>query len=405
LNKDDPPNRTYAPPTPSTSTQGASAAAGTPELAVEVRLRNPGPVEVGGYANFDVLVSNRGTAIARNVKLLDQFDEGLSHIQSPPGERAVKYNGIGQLPPGESRSVALTFGVKSAGELCHEVSVTADGAATAVGRGCVTAVAPKPAGQPVIEVTKQGPPRHYVGELAKFRVVIKNTGEVPVTNLVVVDRYDNAIEPRDVSAGAEQLADGSLQWRVARLEAGERRAFDVQAACVAPSKSACSMATVTADGGIRISEERCVEILPAGAPAVTSPGGTAPAPALPAVPLRVTLQSTANPARVGVPATLYVFVENVSQIGQRNVSLRVQLPPEAAPIAGQIRPAGELVGAFEVRFANVGDIAPGERKQFEIAYSPMTARVVTFSAQVEAYGLAQPINIESTPIEIEAAAQ
>lgn len=400
LSDSDSPKRTYAAPPPRDS-----APSGKPELAVEVRLRNSGSVEVGGYANFDVLVTNRGKSVARNVKVLDQFDEGLTHIQAQPGKRAVEYNAIGQLPPGETRSVALTFGVQVAGQLCHEVSVSADDAATVVERGCVTAVAAKPAGQPVIEVTKQGPPRHYVGEMAKFRVVVKNTGEVPVTNLVIVDRYDQALDPRFISEGAEQLADGTLQWKVARLEAGERRAFDVQAACVAASKSACSMVIVTADGGIRISEERCVEILPAGAPVTGAPGGVSPPPALPAEPLRVTLQSTANPARVAVPAALYVFVENVSRIAQQQVTLRVQMAPQAAPIPDQIKPAGEMVGAFEVRFNNLGDIAPGERRQFEIPYLPTAERVVTFSALVEAYGLARPISVESTPIQIEAAAQ
>lgn len=402
LSNDDGPKRTYAPPPTSKSSE--SAPVGKPELAVEVRLRNPGSVEVGGYANFDVLVSNRGAAVARNVKVIDQFDEGLTHIQAQPGKRAVEYNAIGQLPPGESRSVALTFGVHAAGQLCHEVTVSADDAASVVERGCVQGVEPKPVGQPVIEVTKQGPRRHYVGELALFSVVIKNSGEVPVTNLVINDRYDPSLDPRSMTAGASKQADDSLEWRISRMEVGERREFKVSAACISPSNSACSAVTVTGDGGILIGQQRCVEILPALGQTASPPGGVSPPPAA-GSDLKLTLQSTANPARVGVPAILYVFVENVGRDTQRQVRLRVQLPPEAAPIAGEIDPAGEIVGAFEVRFANIGDIAPGERRQVKIPYSPTAARVVTFSALVEAYGMTQPISTESAPIQIEAAAQ
>jgi hypothetical protein len=241
-----------------------------------------------------------------------------------------------------------------------------------------------------------------VGELALFSVIIKNTGDEPVTNLVINDRYDPALEPRSTGAGATRREDDSFEWKIPLLTPGERREFKVSAACVSPANSACSSVTVTADGGIIIDEERCVEILP---PAQTGGSGVTPAPALPAQPLKLTLQSTANPARVGVPAALFVFVENVSGIPQRPTMLRVQMPAEAPPVANQMKPAGQLYGALEVRFNNIGDIAPGDRRQFEIPFNPTGARVVTFNALVTVEGLTQPISMESTPIQIEAAAQ
>lgn len=395
------PPKTYAPP------PREQPPAGKPELAVEVRRRSPAQVDVGGFASFDVIVTNRGNATARNIKVLDRFDAGLTHIRAQAGERAVKYESMHDLAPGDSEEVPLTFGVQAAGELCHELTITADNAATVGGRGCVTAVAAKPAGQPTIEVTKRGPRRHYVGELALFSIVIKNTGEVPVTNLVVNDRYDSALEPRSTGAGAARLEDDSFEWRIPRLEKGERREIKVMAACVSPSNKACSSATVTADGGIIIAEEWCLEILPSLPQLPAGGGGVTPAPALPTQNLRVTLQSTANPARVGAPASLFVFVENVGQNIEQAVALRVQMPPEAPPIAAQIKPAGssEMYGALEVRFNDVGNLAPGERREFEIPYTPTAARVVTFNAQVTSASMTQPANTESNPIQIEAAAQ
>ena len=94
--------------------------------------------------------------------------------------------------------------------------------------GCITAIDKQARHPPTLEVTKQGPTRHYVGEIAKFRIVIKNTGDVPVTNLVIVDHYDAAFEPRRTDAGREILPDGSFQWRIPRLEKGERREFNVR---------------------------------------------------------------------------------------------------------------------------------------------------------------------------------
>ncbi len=53
--------------------------------------------------------------------------------------------------------------------------------------------------------------------------MIKNTGDVPVTNLEVVDHYDEAFEPRFTDPGREILPNGDFRWKIARLEKGERR--------------------------------------------------------------------------------------------------------------------------------------------------------------------------------------
>jgi uncharacterized repeat protein (TIGR01451 family) len=112
-----------------------------------------------------------------------------------------------------------------------------------------------------LEVTKQGPARHYVGEIAKFRTVVKNTGKLPLTNVGVVDSYDPAFQPRFTDPGREVLSDGSFKWTIPRLESGERRTFCVQCACVFPSRSARSRVTVRTDDDVSYSDETAVEIL------------------------------------------------------------------------------------------------------------------------------------------------
>jgi uncharacterized repeat protein (TIGR01451 family) len=402
-----PPPNTYPPPPRDQDSASDQAPAGKPVLFVEVRRKSPPQVDVGELASFDVFVTNRGNAMARNINVNDRFDRGLTHLRAEGGQLEINYGAMRDLAPGETGQAPLSFGVEAAGELCHTVTVTADGAAEVVQRGCITAIDARPAARPTIEVTKQGPVRHYVGEKATFRTIIKNTGNEPVTNLVVVDRYEAALEPRNADSGWTRQPDDSFQWTIPLLKPGERRQISVECGCVAPSTSACSTVTVTADGGINIAEERCVEILPLPGRAPAAPGGIAPPPALPTEPLKVTLSTSANPARVGVPASLFVFVENVGRKSERVVALRVQLPREAPPIPDQIQPsgAGEMYGALEVRFNNVGEIGPGERRQFEIPFNAERAGVVTFLALVEAAGMNQPMTTESNPIQIEAASQ
>jgi hypothetical protein len=246
-----------------------------PDLSVEVTRTSPEQVNVGDFARFDVRVTNRGTGTAHKIEILDQFDHGLKHPQAQANEYAVKYPGMKDLGPGESATVALTFEVIAAGKQCHTVTVSADAGNPATERGCITAVAPaapiavpnaavapSPGGAGTLEVLKQAPLRHFVGELAKFKVIIKNSGQVPVTHIEVLDQYDAGFDPRFIDAGSETAGAGRLLWRIERLEPNERREFNVQAACVTPSASACSRVTVTADGGINYTDQKCVEIQP-----------------------------------------------------------------------------------------------------------------------------------------------
>ena len=169
---------------------------GKPDLRVEVTRTSPEQASVGDFARFNVTVTNRGTATAHKIEVLDQFDHGLKHPQAQPNEFAVKYPGMKDLAPGESASVALTFEVIAAGQQCHQVTVSADAGNPASERACITAVAaatavspppgvtpqsasPQPGAPPTLEVLKVAPLRHFVGELAKFKTVIKNSGPGP----------------------------------------------------------------------------------------------------------------------------------------------------------------------------------------------------------------------------------
>ena len=88
---------------------------------------------MGDYVRFEVLVSNRGDGTARRIEVRDRFDRGLAHPSAKPGEYTIEYLGMRDLSPGESATLPspLTFQVVAPGQQCHEVTVTADGAAPA----------------------------------------------------------------------------------------------------------------------------------------------------------------------------------------------------------------------------------------------------------------------------------
>jgi hypothetical protein len=207
--------------------------------------------------SYELTITNRGDGVARNVRVADNFDLGLSHEGDLKNTRNVE-KPIRDLAPNDSERVALTFKLVEGGRQCHRVTVTADGVADPVKlEGCVTAL------QATIEVKITGAHRRVVGEIAEFNAAVKNTGSSGATNVVLRVLFDQAIEPV-IESGVTRLDDGSISVQMDReLAPNERRVIPLRGRCRNPSSHACAKASVTALGGAVSQDEACLEILPA----------------------------------------------------------------------------------------------------------------------------------------------
>ena len=165
--------------------------------------------------------------------------------------------------------------------------------------------------------------------LAKFKVVIKNSGQVPITHLEVVDQYDTAFSPQRTDAGSQTVSPGRILWKIDRLDVGERREFNVEAACVTATSTTnrtCSRVTVTADDGINATQEKCVEILPLSSPVIGSncplPDRAGTAHRLMHAPLRPALPRLPNDNPRPSHCDLMLEAERrASNLGNRRITL------------------------------------------------------------------------------------
>jgi hypothetical protein len=360
-----------APASPSPYTP-APAATGSPRLEVTLGAATPAQVAVGEFVSFALTVTNRGDGLARNIRIVDRFDRGLNHESAKPGEYSINYSGMRDLPPNESAQLPLTFRVVDGGVQCHDVTVTADGAAAVSQRGCVTAR------QSAIKVEVNVPRQQVVGEIAKCSAVVRNVGDTAATNLEFIARADVELSIRSAEPGHEVLQDGRIRLLIDRLEPGEKRTFGIEAVCRAPSNKACVTFIATANGGVVDGKEGCVEIL---APLASGPGGAATPPA--ADGLRLTISTNTNPARVGQRMLVTVEVDNAGQQVERAVAVRVKQSAELTPDAAQIQAQGEgQVTIDDVRFTPLAELAPGQRKQYLIPYTPNRTGSVQLTAEV-----------------------
>jgi len=351
---------------------------------------------VGKQIRFQVLIRNSGNAPATGIVMNDRFDPGLSHLRDPNRSLAIENKGVGPLAPGEQKALFLTFDVLKAGQLCHDVTVTSLEGARDQRRACITAIVPPPQLQPGLDVIKDGDRLKNVGETALFTVVVKNTGQVPLLNVQVVDEYNGALQPR--SPGPQyQTQGGRILWQYQRLGVGESKEVEVECLCLQPSPKACSLVKVTAEvegsaSALVDVDDHCVEI--AAGPQNANPGAAA---APPRENLQMEILSFVNPARAGTGATYQIVVKNNASVADEQVTLRVLFPPEMTPDATAVQATVQVrVLGNELQFEPVATLRPGERLPFTIPVTVNRAGQAQIQASLASRNMPQGIRKTET---------
>jgi uncharacterized repeat protein (TIGR01451 family) len=364
--------------------------------ALDVRITGPTRAEVGTNVRFQIVVTNRGGAMATDLIITDSFDDGLEHlVAESPIERSLE-----QLGPGKSSSIYVNFRVTKPGELCHTVEVAGKGGLQATARACVTATEPAASAQPAIDVKKTGPRRRQVGEKAEFKILVKNTGNVPLTNLRITDTYEQALMPTDATAGFDEpaLGDEKLVWQVARLGPGQAHSVEVHCNCEAPAERACNRVVVTCDQRPPIADETCLEILSAGqpppGPAERQPVVQEPLPSE----LRMTIADLGDPVRTGDLVTYQVLVTNQGSTAETDVGLTIRFPEALTPqLVGTRFPVPYRVEGQALRFEAVKEILGGQPPlTFRIPFGTRRAGTVRVLAELTSPRLPSPLTDEET---------
>lgn len=360
---------------------------GRPSLDVQVYGEDQ--TQTGARTRFEVVIRNNGDADATGIVLTDRYEQGLSH--SPAGDRTmqIENNRIGNLRPGETRSVYLEFQVVGSGRLCHDVMVRSNEGAEASTRGCVNAVQAEPQGQPDLRIEKDGPRQVSVGDVALFSIVVRNTGELPLTNLVIVDEYDRSFSPQPRQQGYE-IVNGNIQWRIPRLDVGESKKFEVQCSSLRPANRAGGIAKVTDDSGLMRVDDHYVEVLPG-----QDTGGVAPeGPPQQGGTLRLAIEPAADTLRAGQRTTIRFLIENQATAPEEQVVLSVIFPPELTPDINMMTNSANVRGAMEgneLRFDPIAQLRTGERLEFLVPANVNQAGVVNVGAQLTSRAVPQPV--------------
>jgi uncharacterized repeat protein (TIGR01451 family) len=339
--------------------------------ALEVAVTGPQRITVGQEATFEILITNRGGVLARQVKLTDRYEPGLEVVNlDRPGDVQAD---LGDLEPGQSERIPITFRVVRAGELCHTVEVTGDGVPPARKRTCLTAEAAAAEPRPALGIRASGPAGRSVGQSAEFAIEVTNTGNAQLRNVRVAMTPDRSLDPTDATEGNAWEGD-DLVWRLASLEPGQSIRYELRCRCRAAASRACVAIRATADGGAEAADQACLAIQ--GTPSQIS----------------LSIAALREPAQVGSEIVYDIRVTNRGDTPDRDLTLTITLPPSLSPQrVGTSGPARASITGQTVTFLPVAEIRAGETLTYRVTVRAIAAGEGTVTATVGSAGLATPL--------------
>lgn len=329
---------------------------------------------VGERVTFHITLTNRSSVALTGITLRDDFDAGLAHEQAA---RTLTQTLAGGLAANESRQIAVTFGIASAGRLCHTVTATSAQGYRATQQACIDAVSEAGAAQPgAVDIRISGPPTMNVGQRGVFLVEATNNGTTALTELEAsVDFEPQSLAVSNLMGFAN--VNNRAVWRIARIEPGQKLSAQIEFSASKANPSSFVAIVVTQNNNRVGGAQANVAVIAGGAPAAQ--GGQ----------LKLSVANAANPITAGDELTYVVSVQNVGGGVESDVVVEVLLPE------GITLPRVQSLYKFSqtgrtIRFEPIAALRPLATEPFVIRARSTAAGTYALQASVTSRSSPQP---------------
>ena len=181
-----------------------------PMLKVEVKA--PPEVKLGEVANFEIVVSNPGTATVTNVVILENVPDGLYHRDG----RVIDNKSITVLRPKESKKLTLPLICVGSGNLVNHVVVTADGNLMVEEKTTIRALAP------VLGLEIVGARNRFLERRSDYRLIVANKGNASAHNVSLELVLPGAVQFVSTNqSGVYDSTTHTVHWALEELPAQE----------------------------------------------------------------------------------------------------------------------------------------------------------------------------------------
>ncbi len=267
-------------------------------------LKKTGPARalLGSDVTYDITVTNTGTSVAKNVVVTDTIPDGLTHSS---GNKSVTFN-VGDLAPKQSRTIPVTLKAAKRGNHCNKAMAKSQNAGEASDEACTLVVARG------LELVKTGDKKAILGKTANYKIVVSNTGDTDLTDVIVTDSAPAETSIVRASDGGS-VSGNSVVWSLGTLAKGAKKELTVTLTSRIAGTH-CNSATVRTAEGLTKSSQACTvwEGLPA-----------------------LLLEMVDNPGQIRVDeGTVYtITVENQGTAKDTNIRLEVTFPEGVKPVS------------------------------------------------------------------------
>jgi len=311
-----------------------------PALAID--CPTPEPVRIGGDALLRITVENPGTGVATGVVLEGFLPDTVSHRSG----RELEFD-VGQLKPGETRSIELVLGTRGPGIHPARLVARADGGLEVerLVRLEVTA--------PTLEVAVDMPVRRFLQRAATCEISMVNAGTATARSVELAAQLPPGLKfVRANNAGWHDDRTNRVLWNLEELPAGETGTVEVVVMPVELGPQKIVAAARSIDGLADQVAHVCeVEGLAA---------------------LFFEVTDSEDPIEVNGVTEYVIRVGNQGTQAATGVRLVATLLGDLQPIAAQ-GPAGHRVENLTVAFEPLAKLAPSEEVVFRVRARGLSA--------------------------------
>ena len=173
-------------------------------------LANTGPTNaiIASDVTYNLVVKNTGTGTAKNVMITNAVPTGMSHHS---GKTELTFD-IGDLGPGQSKTVSGTFKANQRGKVCNAATVTSSNASKVGAETCTVILVPG------LKVQHTGSKEQILGRNADYEIIVSNTGDTVLNNIILTDVVPD--ETAIVAAPGAILSENRATWTIDELKLG-----------------------------------------------------------------------------------------------------------------------------------------------------------------------------------------
>jgi len=326
---------------------------------LEVTRISPSEVLLCDQIPVKFAVSNTGTKIVQDVKLVDTLPAGL---QTFDGKNEITFN-VGTLTPGQSEQYSVELRAVKTGKYAWKtVASSPAGPRFELANSLVV-------GQPVLAITQKGPEKHFLGRQLVYDITVANKGDGPARNTLVENRFPPMVTTIKATSGAK-LTDSKVTWKIGTIPAGATRNLRVS---YMPTKAGELNSTTTATAYCADQATATVKTSLSGVPGVLLEVG-----------------DIYDPVRIGDETAYVITVTNQGSALSTNIRITCTLEENVKYVSSSGATTGTLEGNT-MTFAPLGSLAPKSKAAWQVVVSGLKAGDVRFKVTMNTDQLTRPV--------------